>query len=286
MTELDIADGAVYGSAVVVIGQSAEAEGVVMVSEDGRPFEESGRFANSEYGTIPQAVDRFVGGFVVISEIYGNDVEFYASNDARSWVAGQPSPVFDDGESARDIACSDQVCVGVGFLDSTYRQDLEANTGAAWISSSGGDYQAVDYNFDTESLDAVAWNGAGFVVAGTNSDGTGSAWHSTEGTGWTPVSGPFTKMTVDGVVAFDGAYFVYGRTPTTGAVMIWTSETTTDWSETVVATGLPEGSKIRAISGTQNGFVTAGIDGATHDILVWTSPNGNEWQQTATLPPR
>jgi hypothetical protein len=201
-------------------------------------------------------------------------------------VAGQPSPVFDDGESAQDIACSDQVCVGVGFLDSTYRQDLGANTGAAWISSSGGDYQAVDYNFDTESLDSVAWNGAGFVVVGTNSDGTGSAWRSTEGTGWTPVSGPFTEMTVDGVVAFGGAHFVYGRNSTTDAVMVWTSETTTDWSETVVATGLPEGSKIRTISGTQNGFVAAGIDGATHDVLVWTSPNGNEWQQTATLPPR
>jgi hypothetical protein len=285
MTELELVDAVAYGSMMVVIGQSTEAEGVAMVSEDGKTIEESGRFSNSEYGTIPQAAAGFAEELVVISEIYGNDVEFFNSNDARSWMAGQPSPVFDGGESARDIACSDQVCLGVGFLDSTYRQDLDANTGFAWITSTG-DYQPVSHDFDTESLDAVAWNRAGFVVVATNSDGTGSTWHSTDGTEWTPVSGPFKEMTVDGVEALDNSYVVYGRNPTTGAVMVWRSENTTDWREAVVATGLPEGSEIRSITSTQNGLVAAGIDGTTYDVLVWTSPNGNEWQQTSTLPPR
>jgi hypothetical protein len=286
MTELEIVDATLHGSTVVVIGQSTEAEGVVMVTEDGEHFEESGRFANSENGTIPQAVDRFAGGLVVISEIYGNDVEFHMSNDTRSWVAGKPAPVFDDGESARDIACSDQVCLGVGFLDSTYRQDLEANTGFAWVSSSDGDYQPVNYNFDAESLDAVAWNRAGFVAVGANSAGKGSAWHSSDGTEWTPVSSPFTGITVDGIAAFDNSYFVFGRNPTTGAVTVWTSEDTTDWSETVVTTGLPEASRIRSITSTKSGLVAAGINGATYGVLVWTSPDGKEWKQTATLPPR
>ena len=286
LTELEIADATDYGSAVVVVGQSTEAEGVVLVSHDGRSFEESGRFNNSEYGTIPQAAAGFADALVVISEIYGNDVEFYSSIDTRSWMAGQPSPVFDDGESARDIACSDQVCLGVGFLDSTYRQELEADTGVAWVSSSGDDYRPVDHNFDSESLDAVAWTDAGFVVVGTNPDGMSSAWHSTDGTGWNPVSGPFTEVTVARVEAFDSQYVIFGRNPTTGALMAWTSEDTTNWSEAVVAAGLHEDSQIRSITTTPNGRVAAGIDGATYNLFVWTSLNGSDWQQTATLPPR
>jgi hypothetical protein len=286
LTELEIADATDYGSAVVVVGQSTEAEGVVLVSQDGRSFEESGRFNNSEYGTIPQAAAGFAEGLVVISEIYGNDVEFYASIDTRSWMAGLPSPAFDDGESARDIVCSDQVCLGVGFLDSTYRQELEADTGVAWVSSSGDDYRPVDHNFDTESLNAVAWAGAGFVVVGTNPNGTSSAWHSADGTGWNPVAGPFTELTVAGVQAFDSQYVIFGRNPTTGALMAWTSEDTTNWRESFVATGLHEASQIRSVTSTPDGLVAVGIDGATYNLLVWTSPNGSDWQQTATLPPR
>jgi hypothetical protein len=284
--ELEIVDATVYGSSVVVVGQSLEAEAVVLVSEDGATFVESGRFANSEYGTIPQAAAGFVNSLIVISDIYGNDVEFYTSADARSWTAGQPSPVFDDGENARDIACSDQACVGVGFVDATYRQDLDTNTGVAWVSPSGGDYEPVDYHFTAETLDAVAWNSPGFLVVADGPNGMGLAWHSTDGTDWNSVVGPFTDMTVDGVEAVGASFVVVGRDPTTGTLVVWTSENLTEWSEAVVETGLPEGTRIRSITNTQTGLVAVGIDSANFDTLVWTSPNGNEWQQTTTLAAR
>ena len=223
---------------------------------------------------------------MVISEIYGNDVEFYASKDARSWTEGQPAAVFDDGESARDIACSDEVCVGVGFADATYRQDLDANTGIAWVSGSGFDYQVLDHRFDTESLDAVAWNPAGFLAVANGANNEGLAWQSSDGTGWSPVSGPFAEMTVDGVAAVDGSYVVFGRNPRTGDVMFWASDDTTEWSESVVATGLPEDSQLRSVVDTQSGLIAAGIDGATFDVLVWASPDGADWQEIATLPGR
>ena len=283
--ELEVADAAVYGSSIVVVGQSAEAEAVVLVTEDGAAFEESGRFTNSEYGTIPQAAAGFADGLVVISDIYGNDIEFHTSSDGRSWAAAHPSPVFDDGESARDIVCSDQVCVGVGFVDATYRQDLDTNTGVAWVSTSGDNYQSVDFDFNTESLDAIAWNPSGFLIVANSPNGRGLAWHSTDSTNWNPISGPFTEMTVDGVQAIDTTYMVFGRSPTAGTLVVWTSRNLTDWEEAVVATSQPEGSQIRSIANTQTGLVAVGIDGGTFDILIWNSADGTDWQLT-TLAPR
>lgn len=42
-----------------------------------------------------------------------------------------------------------------------------------------------------------------------------------------------SARTVYGVKAFDSSYVVLGRNPTTGVVMAWTSENTTDWTEAV-----------------------------------------------------
>lgn len=286
LTELEeVADATVFDSSIVVLGQSG-AEAVVLISADGDVFEESGRFSNSAHGTNPTAVAGFENGFVAITDIYGNDVEFYESNDARSWIAGQPSPIFDDGEEARDIACSDEVCVGVGFLDATYRKDVEADTGVVWVSSSGDSYQRVDHDFETESVDAIAWNRSGFMVVATSPDGGGLVWRSIDGVAWHPVSGPFTEMIVDGIEAHDASYAVFGRNPATGALMVWTSGDTTGWREATVATGLPDESQVRSVTGAQSGLVAVGIDGETFDVLVWTSPNGTDWQETAVLAER
>lgn len=286
LTELEvIADATVFDSSIVVLGQTG-ADAVVLISADGEVFEESGRFSNSAHGTNPTAVAGFEDGLVAITNIYGNDVEFYASNDTRSWTPGQPSPIFDDGEEARDIACSDEVCVGVGFLDATYRPELDADTGVAWVSSSGDSFQRVDHDFDTGSLDAIAWNRRGFMVVATSPDGVGSVWQSSDGIEWLPVSGPFTEMIVDGIEALDASYVVFGREPVTGAVIVWMSEDTTGWREAVVATGLPEASQVRSLTSTLSGLVAVGIDGETLDVLVWTSPDGGDWQETAVLSAR
>ncbi len=220
LTELEeVADATVFESSIVVLGQSG-AEAVVLISADGDVFEESGRFSNIAHGTNPTAVAGFDDAIVAITDIYGNDVEFYASKDTGSWIPAQPSPVFDDGEEARDIACSDAVCVGVGFLDATYRPELDADTGVAWVGSSGGSFPRVDHDFDAVSLDAIAWNRPGFLVVATGPDGGGSVWQSTDGIEWRPISGPFTEMIVDGIEAVDASYVVFGRNPGMGAVMV------------------------------------------------------------------
>jgi hypothetical protein len=282
LAELELVDGSTNGPSTVVVGRSEDpSEGVVLVSEDGRLFEERGRFSNSEYGTAPDAAALFRGGLVVISDIVGNDVEFYLSDNYQTWAPGQPLPVFDDGESARDIACSEEVCVGVGFLEATYRPELDADAGVVWVSTTGDDFKPVAYEFNTNTLDAVAWNPSGFLVVANSTSGSGVVWHSTDGTEWRPVSGPFNEMTVDGVEAVAAAHIVFGHNPISGELIIWSFEGATDWSESVVAADLPEGSELRSVASTQTGLIVVGINAETLDTLVWTSTNRNTWEQTA-----
>lgn len=287
LAELELVDGITNGPSTVVVGRSADpSEGVVLVSEDGRLFEERGRFRNSEYGTAPDAAALFRGGLVVISDIIGNDVEFHTSDDYQTWTPAQPSPVFDDGESARDIACSEEACVGVGFFDATYRPELEANAGVAWVSTTGDDYRPVAHEFNTNTLDAVAWNPSGFFVVANSTSDNGVVWHSADGTEWRPVSGPFNQAIVDGVEAVATAHIVFGHHPVSGELIIWRSEDATDWSETVVAADLPEGSELRSVTSSQAGLIAVGINAETLDTLVWTSPDGNDWRQTAVITTR
>jgi hypothetical protein len=287
LAELELVDGITNGPSTVVVGRAVDpSEGVVLVSEDGRSYEETGRFRNSEYATAPDAAALFRGGLVVISDIIGNDVEFHTSDDYQTWTPAQPSPVFDDGESARDIACSEAACVGVGFFDATYRSELDANAGVAWVSTTGNDFQPVVHEFNTNTLDAIAWNPSGFLVVANNTSDNGVAWHSADGTEWRPVSGPFNEMTVDGVEAVATAHIVFGRHPVSGDLFIWRSEDATDWSETLVAAGLPEGSELRSVTSSPTGLIAVGIDAATFNTLVWTSLDGNDWRQTAVMTTR
>lgn len=287
LDEMELVDGITSGPSIVVVGESSDpSEGVVLVSEDGRIYEETGRFRNSEHGIAPTAISAFRGGLIALSEIYGNDVEFHASNDYRTWTPAQPSPIFDDGESARDIACSEEVCVGVGFFDATYRRELDANAGAAWVSTTGDDFQPVTHDFNSKTLDAIAWNPSGFLVVTNDASDNGVAWHSTDGANWRPVSGPFDQMTVDGVEAVATAYIVFGHDPISGELFIWRSQDATNWSETVVAADLPEGSELRSIANTRTGLIAVGINAETLDTLVWTSPTGSSWRQTAVITTR
>ena len=281
VAELELVDGIANGPSIVLVGRAAEAEGVVLVSEDGRIFEERGRFRNSRHGTAPVGAALFGGGLVVMSDIIGNDVEFHLSDANQTWTPAQPSPVFDDGEGARDIACSEEVCVGVGFLDATYRPERDADAGVAWVSTSGDDFQQVAYEFSTSTLDAVAWSPSGFLVVANDASDNGVVWHSTDGREWRPVSGPFNEMTVDGVEAVANAHLAFGHNPASGDLVIWRSEDASNWSETVVAAALPEGSELRSVASTPSGLIAVGINAETLDTLVWTSPNGNSWRQTA-----
>lgn len=287
LAELELVDGITDGLSMVVVGRSADpTEGVALASEDGQLYEETGRFKNSEFGTAPIATSVFRGGLVVVSDIIGNDVEFHTSDNYQTWTPAQPAPVFDDGESARDIACSEEGCVGVGFFDATYRSDLETNSGVAWVSTTGEDFQPVAYEFNTETLDAIPWNASGFLVVSNSTSDRGVAWHSADGSEWRPVSGPFNGATVDGVEAVAGAHIVFGHNPISGQLIMWRSEDVTNWTEAVVATDLPERSELRSVTSAQTGLIAVGINAETLDTLVWTSHGGNSWQQTAVITTR
>jgi hypothetical protein len=45
------------------------------------------------------------------------------------------------------------------------RSELKASTGVAWVNASGDEFQPVDHEFNTVTLDAVAWNPSGFLVS-------------------------------------------------------------------------------------------------------------------------
>jgi hypothetical protein len=268
---------------LVALGSDGLGEAVILVSSDGLGWSEGGRFGNADHGTVAEAISQTSTGFMVISDTVFNDVEFYQSGDTSSWTLVEPSGVPDDGEQGEGVACSTDVCVGVGSHDATYRHDLEADLGVVWVNTDGGPFSLVDNDFQAERLTDVALSAFGFVVVGNGPDGHGVVWSSSEGEHWTRITGPFDGLLIDGVAALDDNLTIFGRNPSSGDIIIWTSEDTEMWDEEIVADDFPEGSQVRAIT-TGNGVRYAvGIASETLQAIVWTSTNRQPWQPTATL---
>lgn len=269
---------------LVVLGQAADpSDAVILSSSDGLVWVEAGRFGNKEYGTAAEAISQMESALIVISDIYGNDVEFYRSADMSSWVIGHPAPVFDDGEGGSDIACNDRLCIAVGSHDATYRPDLESNTGVAWVSTTGDRYDLVSHDFQTEQVQAVAVAAAGFVAIGNNPDGHGVAWLSKDGHNWSEIAGPFNEMMVDGIVSTDTGYTIFGRDPVAGKIIVWTSADTRRWDREILPGEFPEASQVRSISHNQDTRIAAGIASDTLHTIIWISTGGQPWQHIATL---
>lgn len=258
-------------------------EAVVLSSADGTHWQVAARFGNSEHGTVPRAISKSASTLVVIADIVGNDVEFYQSADGSSWTVSEPTAVFDDGESSRDIACSGSLCIGVGSHDATYRDEIDANTGVAWVTTTGTSYHPVDHDFDSEELEAIAWTDPGFIVVGNNPTDKGVAWLSQEGESWARLAGPFNQMTITGITATSDSYLIFGHDAETGQLLVWTSKTGDEWSEEIISEELAEGSQIRTIVARDGTRIAAGIASETLDTFIWTSTDNQPWQHTATI---
>lgn len=269
---------------LLAVGEGADpSEAVVLSSTDGTQWQVVGRFGNSDHGTRPWAISRSGGTLVAITSIYGNDVEFYRGADASSWTVSEPTSVFDDGESGRDIACSEKLCVGVGFHDATYRDDIDSNTGVAWVSTTGTSYQLVDHDFDSDRLEAIVWADSGFITVGNTPTDKGVAWLSQDGESWIRLTGSFNEMTITGVTATADSYMIFGHNLETSELVAWTSTTGDEWSEEIISDELAEGSQIRTIVDQDGTRVAAGIASDTLDTLIWTSTGNQPWQHTTTL---
>jgi hypothetical protein len=274
----------VVENGLLALGESADpSEAVVLSSADGTQWQVVGRFGNSEYGSVPRAISRLAGTVVAITEIYGNDVEFYRGADASSWTVSEPTSVFDDGESGRDIACSESLCVAVGFHDATYRDDLDANTAVAWVTTTGSSYQLVNHDFASDRLQAIAWADNGFIAVGNTLTDEGVAWLSRDGESWTSLTGSFNEMTITGITSTAGQYTIFGHKLETGGLVAWTSTTGDEWSEEIISDELVEGSQIRAIVNQGHIRIAAGIASDTLDTLIWTSTNDQPWEHTTTI---
>ena len=272
---------------LLALGEGSEsAKAVILSSTDGVAWELAGSFGNDEYGTFPDAIGQTRSGLVVISDIIGNDVEFYRSTDVSSWTAADPVGVFDDGESGSDIACNEDLCVGVGDHDATYRAEIESNTGVAWTISTGDRFDLVDHHFQSVRLTAIAWTESGFLTVGDNSTGEGVAWQSHDGRNWTSVGGPFNNMTIDGVAAVGNRYVIFGTNPTANELLIWTSDTGNQWDQETISDDFAEGSQIRTITENNGTRIAIGIASDTLDTIIWTSTNNQPWQHTTTLETR
>ena len=269
---------------LLVVGEVADpTEAVVLSSADGTQWQVGARFGNGDHGTVPSAISQSAGALVVIADIVGNDVEFYRGTDASSWTVSEPTPVFDDGENGWDIACSDSLCVGVGFHDATYRDEIDVNTGVAWVSTTGDSYQLVDHDFAADRLQAIAWADPGFIAVGNTPTDEGVAWLSQDGESWTSLTGSFNKMTITGVTATSDKYIIFGHNPDTGELVVWTSTIGDQWSEELVSSEFAEGSQIRTTVDQDGTRIIAGIASDTLDTLIWTSTNNQPWQHTATI---
>ena len=268
---------------LVVAAREDPSEAVIFSSPDGMQWQLAAAFGNRDHGTAPIAMSESAETLVVMADIVGNDIEFYRGTDAVTWTAAEPTPEFDDGESGRDIACSDRLCVAVGFHDATYRNEIDANTGVAWVSTTGTSYNLVDHNFAAERLEAIAWADPGFIAVGNTPSNKGVAWLSQDGESWTSLKGPFNNITITGVTATSDTYIIFGHDPDTGGLEIWTSTTGDQWSEEIISNELAEGSQIRTVVDRDGTRIAAGIASDTLDTLIWTSTNNQPWQHSATI---
>jgi hypothetical protein len=268
---------------LVVGGREDPSEAVVFSSSDGMQWQAAASFGNSDHGTAPIAMSKSAEALVVIADIVGNDIEFYRGVDASSWMASDPTPIFDDGESGRDITCSESLCVAVGFHDATYRDEIDTNTGVAWVSTTGASYQLVDHDFDSERLEAIAWADPGFVAVGNTPTNEGVAWLSLDGESWTPLTGSFNEMTITGVTATSDSYVIFGHNPDNGGLVVWTSTTGDQWNDEIISNELAEGSQIRTIADQDGIRIAAGIASDTLDTIIWTSTNNQPWQHSARI---
>ncbi len=269
---------------LLAVGQGGDvAEAVVLSSADGTRWQVEATFGNSDHGTAPHAFSRFGGTVVAIASIYGNDVEFYLGTEASSWTASAPTPVFDDGESGRDIACSENLCVGVGYHSAIYRDEIDTNTGVAWVTTTGTSYQLVEHDFDSEQLAAIAWATPGFIAVGTTTTGQGVAWLSQDGESWTRLTGSFNEMTITGITASADSYTIFGHDPETGRLMVWTSTTGNEWNEETISDELAIGSQIRTFVDQDGIRIAVGIASDTLDTVIWTSTNNQPWQHATTI---
>jgi hypothetical protein len=284
LTETAIRDVIVVDGDLIAFGASEDpTEAVILTSADGLMWEELGRFGNGEHGTSPKSISQFGARLVAVTDIIGNDVEFYSSLGPLSWHAAEPAGVFDDGEYGQDIGCSDTVCVAVGTHHAGYRPELAEDAGVAWVSTTGDRYDLVDQDFQAETLTAVAWNGPGFLAAGQDSSGRGVVWLSVDGRRWIPVPGPFNEMTIDGLVAADLGYLVFGHDPNSGAIFVWASGDGEQWDQQIVSEDAPLGSHIRSIAVGPGTRVAVGIDSKTLRPVVWMSIDGQTWRYNLTL---
>lgn len=269
---------------LLVVGEGANpSEAVVLYSADGTQWQVAARFGNSDHGTVPRAISRSASTLVVIADTVGNDVEFYRGVDASSWTVSEPTSVFDDGENGMDIACSESLCIGVGFHDATYRDEIDTNTGVAWISTTATSYQLVDHGFDSEQMEAVAWANPGFVAVGNTAANVGVAWISDDGESWTRLTASFNQMSITGVTATPDRYMIFGHNPETSELVVWTSTTGGEWSEEIISDELAEGSQIRTIVDQSGTRIAAGIASDSLNTFIWTSTDNQPWQHTTTL---
>lgn len=274
----------VVDDGLLALGEGSDpSEAVVLSSADGTQWQAVERFGNSDHGTVPRSISKSASTLVVIADIVGNDVEFYRSVGSSSWAVSEPTPLFDDGENGRDIACSESLCVGVGFHDATYRDEIDSNTGVAWVGTTGTDYRLVDHDFDSENLEAIAWANSGFVAVGNTPTNVGVAWISQDGESWTSLSGSFNQMTITGVTATPDGYMIFGLNPETSGLVVWASTTGDDWSEEIISNELAEGSQIRTIVDQDGTRIAAGIASDTLDTFIWTSTNNRPWRHAATI---
>ena len=120
--------------------------------------------------------------------------------------------------------------------------------GVAWVSTTGDDYQPVDYEFTTETLDAVASNSSGFLTVANDQNGMGlgvafdrrdrlEAGHWDHSPTWLWAEWHLSMHPSSCLEA----------TRRQAPSWVWTSEDRTEWEEAVVATDLPADSQIRSI---------------------------------------
>jgi len=279
----ELSDVIAVEDGLIALGNDGMGEAVILVSADGLVWSEAARFGNVEYGTVGRAISQTDTAFVVITSTVFNDMEFYQSTDLSSWTVVEPTGVADDGEDGSDVACHGEVCVGVGFHESTFLSDLESDTGVAWINATGDRYDLVDHDFQSTRLTAITWVESGFLTVGDTSTGEGVVWQSPGGQDWNPVVGPFNEMTTDGASAIDNSYIIFGTNPTTNQLLIWTSDTGNQWDQETISNDFPEGSQIRSITHRNNTRIAVGIASDTLNTIIWISTNNQPWQHTATL---
>ncbi len=305
-----VVDLAVIGSTAVAVGWEESAEGIDAVvwmveraagQDEAAPEQGSGnaqsalppelawqRVEDQESLVGPgeqrmEAVTALPDGFVAVGSAPdpadpagGVDAAVWRSIDGQEWSMVDGDSFGGPGDQRLlGVAAGPAGLVAVG-IDGSSAAAWTSPDGALWTRAPGGEGVFGGPGDQRAEAVAVLPGGRGWVAVGSDGQGEGAVWASSDGSwarvGTEGLAGPGEQLVLD-VVAGSSSLAAVG---TDGELAVaWTSTDATTWARTDLGQG-----RATALAGGEAGLVAVGsTSGDDEDAVTWRSADGATWER-------